>query len=427
MIGINNKFPSPLLIACVKCGKDIKLYSHYKAASYCCVNCGAYSIHDAQKDPKSNYAFSATNRPTFKPGMVFKIEGLDFVLINFITKEENRYKTQWTEYCLFNPVEGYWTLSESDGHYNLMKPIKYYLANFSNARNIEIEGKGNFQLYNKYKFKVKHAGGEFTYDIRGKDLPACADYVKSPYVLSYEKTSDDILWYLGEYVERDTIKSWVQEEVLLPAKDGIAPNQPFGLNFDHTSLIRLSVIAVIFLFIAQMIFSCVVNTSKQVSNQTFYQTDSLSSRTYVSGPFTISTNNCAVDFKLDSYLTNNWLEADFTLVNETTGDQDYFSGVLEYYSGYTDGESWNEGSNKQTLTVSNVKKGTYHFNVLVTNDMSKRFDSFSVAVIENVDLMSNFFITLLCLVLFPVYIYYRKKRFDRKQWYNSDYSPYNYD
>jgi hypothetical protein len=114
-------------------------------------------------------------------------------------------------------------------------------------------------------------------------------------------------------------------------------------------------------------------------------------------------------------------------VNETTGDQYYFSGSLEYYSGYTDGESWSEGSNNSTLSVGQLKKGRYHYNLLVTNDINKSFGSLSVVVKENVDILSNFIIVLICLLLFPLYIYYKRNRFDRNQWYNSNYSPYNYD
>ncbi len=427
MSGINSKYPSPAFIPCSKCGTDIKLFTQHRAFSFCCTRCGAYHIYDKQRSIKSNYTFNQPIHTTFEPGTVFKIDGLEFVLVNYIIKEETSYKTLWTEYSLFNPVEGYWTLSESDGHYNLMKPFRYFLQNFANIKNIDVEGKGNYQLYNKYKFKVKHAGGEFISDILDKNIPACGDYVNAPFVLSYEKTTDEILWFHGEYIEHGKIKSWAQADVDLPNKEGVAPNQPFSLNFSHQSLIRISVISGILLMLSQFIISSFVNTGKQVSNQTYYQTDSLSQRTYVSVPFTITANNCAADFDVNSYLNNNWVETDFTLVNETTGDQYYFSGALEYYSGYTDGESWSEGSNNTTLTVSHLKKGTYHFNLLVTNDLSKSFSSIKVTVKENVSLFSNFLIALLCLIVFPVYIYYRKRRFDRKQWYNSDYTPYDYE
>jgi hypothetical protein len=425
MIGTNNTYPPPMVLACLQCKKEIKLITHQRAASFCCEACGSYSVYDKQKELKSNYSFIKAKDIAFKIGTVFKIDGLKFVLINYLIKEETSYKTNWIEYTLFHPVEGYWTLSESDGHYNLMKPYRYYLSNFGSVRSIKVEDKGNFQLYSKYKFKIKHAAGEFFSDIRDKELPACGDFVAPPHILSYEKTSDEFYWYLGEYTEAKTVKSWITEDLSFPTAEGIAPNQPFSLNFNHTSLIRITVASVVLLFIIQAILSTLITDPKEVSRQTYYHNDPGSQRTFVSEPFEITANNSAADFDIVSNLSNNWLETDFTLVNETTGDQYYFSGALEYYAGYTDGETWSEGSNQSTLTVSRLTKGKYHYNVLVTNDITKPFGYLSVSVIQNVPLTSNFIIVLLCLILFPVYIYFRRKRFDRKQWQNSDYSPYN--
>jgi predicted RNA-binding Zn-ribbon protein involved in translation (DUF1610 family) len=427
MIGINNKYPSPKIVPCAKCNRDIKLYTHQKAASFCCGHCGAYSIYDKQKPIKSNYNITKIKEKTFKVGTVFKIEELEFVLINFIAKEETSYKTIWFEYTLFHPIIGYWTLNESDGHFTLIKPSKYYAQSFENVKSITLPKTGNYQLYSKYKYKVKLAEGEFFDDILDKNYSTSADYVNPPYILSYEKTKDEIFWYHGEYIDHKTVKSWIKEDVDLPTKDGIAPNQPFSLNFSQDHLRRLSVISVIILIISQFILSTYITTPKEVSSQYYSQNDNLSQRTYVSLPFEITRDNCAADFVLTSNLNYNWLETDFTLVNETTGDQYYFSGSLEYYSGYTDGESWSEGSNNSTLSVGQLKKGRYHYNLLVTNDINKSFGSLSVVVKENVDILSNFIIVLLCLLIFPLYISYKRSRFDRKQWYNSNYSPYNYD
>jgi len=130
MNGINNKFPQPLIVPCTKCNRDIKLYTHQKAVSFCCTNCGAYSVYDKQAKLKSTYSFIKIKEVPFKIGTVFKIEDLEFVLINYIGKEETTYRTLWIEYTLYHPIEGYWTLNESDGHFTLIKPSKYYMVSF---------------------------------------------------------------------------------------------------------------------------------------------------------------------------------------------------------------------------------------------------------------------------------------------------------
>ena len=130
---------------------------------------------------------------------------------------------------------------------------------------------------------------------------------------------------------------------------------------------------------------------------------------------------------MQANVSNSWLEGDFTLVNEISGDQYYFSRAFEYYSGVEDGERWSEGSPGATVTLNNIKQGRYHLNMQLTNDGRIAYNQLSIFVVENVSLMSNFFITLLCIVIFPALIVYRKRRFDRKQWYNSNYSPYTYE
>jgi predicted RNA-binding Zn-ribbon protein involved in translation (DUF1610 family) len=427
MIGINSKYPSPFIVPCTKCNRDIKLYTHQKAASFCCGNCGAYTIYDKQKTLKSNYTLTKIKQKTFKIGTVFKIEDLEFVLISFIAKEETSYNTLWFEYILFHPVVGYWTLNESDGHFTLIKPSKYYVQGFENAKSLTLSETGNYQLYSKYKYKIKHAEGEFFDDILEKSYSTSADYVNPPYILSYEKTKDEICWYHGEYIDHKTVKNWIKEDVDLPNKEGIAPNQPYSVNFSTEALTKITFVSVALVIICQFILSGFITIPKVSYKQTYYQDDSQAQRTYVSAPFEITENNSAADFDIIGNLYNNWLETDFTLVNETTGDQYYFSGAIEHYSGFSDGESWSEGSDINTLTVSQLKKGKYHFNLLVTNDINKPFRSLTVVVNQNVNLFSNFIFALICLFLFPLYISFKRSRFDRKQWYNSNYSPYNYD
>ncbi|MCP2936859.1 hypothetical protein NK983_29650, partial [Salmonella enterica subsp. enterica serovar Typhimurium] len=88
----------------------------------------------------------------------------------------------------------------------------------------------------------------------------------------------------------------------------------------------------------------------------------------------------------------------------TTGEQYYFSGVSEYYQGYEDGEHWTEGSAESTMTVQHLSAGRYHYNVTVTTDPATPTERFRVNVIQNVTLLQNFWIALLCLLVFPLYI-----------------------
>lgn len=425
MSGINSHtYPSPLLLGCAQCAKPAKVYTQHKAQGFCCSFCGTYNEYDGKRRLRQGGIFTKSPRATFKIGTVFRIDDADFVLINYLTKEETSYKTSWTEYTLFHPVEGCRTLSESDGHYNLLTASRFYNRSNLTREAIHPE-KGKFQLYSRYKYTIRHAEGEFLSDISGKELPACDDYVNPPYILSYERTAHEAWWYEGEYVSHQTLKSWLKEPVVLPRWEGVAPTQPFAYSMARPQLVKLTALAISLLILTQVLLSSFVTKPKAVSSQSFTSADNSAEKTYISRPFEITTNHCATDFCISSNLDNTWLETDFTLVNETTGEQYYFSGVVEYYYGYEGGEAWSEGSRDATLTVENLSKGRYHYNVTTTADSTKPAGNLDVVVIENVSLMLNFWLAALCLLAFPFYIYFRRKNFERKQWSNSDYSPYD--
>lgn len=426
MSGISNHtYASPLALHCVQCGTENRLYTQHKAQGFCCASCNTYNEYSAQRNLRQGGHFAKLHKATFKIGTVFHIDAADFVLINYLVKEETAYKTSWTEYTLFHPVEGCRTLSESDGHYSLLKPSRFYNSLSHVTREAKHPENGTFQLYSRYKFTIRHADGEFLSDITGKELPACDDYVNPPYILTYERTAHEAWWYEGEYVDHKTLKSWLKEPVILPRPEGVAPSQPFAYSMSRPKLLWMTVFAIALLLVTQMILSAFVTTPKTVSSERHTAADNAAEKTYISQPFEITANHCATDFNINCDLDNNWLETDFTLVNETTGDQYYFSGVVEFYSGYDDGEAWSEGSRSTTLTVGNLAKGRYHYNLTTTSDSTKPVRSVNVTVIENVALALNFWLAILCLLIFPLYIYLRRKNWERKQWSNSDYSPYH--
>ena len=49
---------------------------------------------------------------------------------------------------------------------------------------------------------------------------------------------------------------------------------------------------------------------------------------------------------------------------------------------------------------------------------------FSVTVVRDVPVWSNFWVGLACLLAYPLYCWLRSYRFERARWAESDYSPY---
>lgn len=423
----HNASNTPLKKVCPKCGKDVLLYTHYRAMSVGCVHCNNISFFDANQNLHSptKTKLNSKLKVLFNIGDVFTIENIKYRLINYIIKRETKYSTSWIEYTLFHPTEGTLVLNESDGHFNLLKPIDYFQENKKTSFLYSVDSiPTKFSLYSKYKYKVVEAQGEFLYGVLNNYNPSCEDYVSPPYVLSCEQSASEVIWFLGEYCSHAEVQSWLSKTVALPSTEGVAPNQPYATKYNYDSFIKLTGLAVVFLILFQLLYSGFYTAHRAVSQNRFDQSDSLATRALVSPNFDIKQSGAA-DFIINSFLDNNWIEANFTLINETTGEQYYFGQALEHYSGYEDGYAWSEGSNTETVTVPEISAGTYHYNIEITNDSVKRFQVLHVEVIEGVSLMSNFWITLLLILVVPVITWLLKSNFDRRRWYNSDYSPYD--
>lgn len=62
---------------------------------------------------------------------------------------------------------------------------------------------------------------------------------------------------------------------------------------------------------------------------------------------------------LRSNVDNSWANAQIALINESTNEEIYANKDIEYYSGYTDGESWaKEAKEANLIFVGWAKENT---------------------------------------------------------------------
>jgi hypothetical protein len=165
------------------------------------------------------------------------------------------------------------------------------------------------------------------------------------------------------------------------------------------------------------------SAEKNVFSQSFARRDlpETGEKVFVTTPFVLEGGQQSLTVKVKAPVDNDWFYADLTLVNENTGLQYNFSKEVGYYHGYTDGESWHEGSLVGEAFLSQIPGGTYH---LVIYPEFSVADTFDVTVIRDVSAPSNMFITILGLLIFPVAYFIYKHNRERSRWRESDYSPY---
>ena len=124
-------------------------------------------------------------------------------------------------------------------------------------------------------------------------------------------------------------------------------------------------------------------------------------------------------------MNNSWANAQVSLVNEATNEEEYAQKDIEYYSGYTDGESWTEGSKNTTFNFCGVAQGKYHLVIIPSKqDTDTSNQTMNIKAVWNESSVWNFMLSLVFLGGIFAIIFFLKKNFEQRRWENSDFTPY---
>lgn len=386
-----------------------------------CQKCGQYfRVHTGYHDKFLN-AF----QPAIAVGTKGRIKNVLYEVMGFSVKRERKYRYQWREYLLFNPIHGIAFLSESDGNWNFLKPYAKHPWSVSSTSITPVIDKGTFELYAKYRAEVMYASGEFFFDVIDvTEKTQHYEHINPPYILNYEEGNNRLGAYLGEYMTPDKVAAAFKlTKDKLPPKANMGYTEPIAFNFDPGSLFKITALTLLLATLIQIFF---VNTAenKFIVGQEYNQADMGDQKMFTTPSFTLSgTKDLLV--QVSAPISNDWFFAEYSLINETTGDELIFSKEIEYYKGYTDGENWSEGSNVGEAFLSAIPEGNYHINIYPEFSLTNH--QFSVAVYRDVNFYSNYIILFLLLLIFPVAIYFYRRSIEVKRWADSDYSPYTYE
>ena len=416
---------------CPSCQKEYTIRTFAQASHFACRHC--QKLINLRKQKAEELRLEPPYRnPFLELGQRGSFDGNDFEVVGIINYKEERERFYWFEYTLFNPFEGYRTLTHVNGHWNLFERTMDFPRDVSANRDPNIIKRNGleFKLYHRSRAELVWASGEFKWNIGEQPRPRCVEYTCPPYLLTKEQGTSDVTWFLGKYVTHDELKKAFQLQKSIPSKIGIAPNQPFTLSFDLAKLYTISFLAIIV-----YMFSLFALGPKQVEvyANKFYpeRVDSLSgsalrpiiTESFTVDPTMLTTGNLQID--LFAEVDNGWAESQVTLVNDDT-DEEYETEIgVEYYYGYTGGENWHEGSQSADRFVSEASPGRYHMVVVPFMDETKAPVALTLKVTSNVFMWSNFWIGFLALLIFPVSAYFYTQNFEKRRWMDSEFSPYD--
>ncbi|WP_266368294.1 DUF4178 domain-containing protein [Tellurirhabdus rosea] len=427
MPGSPSSVQAPAQLDCPKCHASVPYYDVTGSSFYACPACHAFFEYENEGPPNPILTFSAPATPLLLPiGTTGTLEGQPVRVVGHIRRKEAQYSEEWSEYMLLLSPGVYWQLAEFEGHWTLITPAE---TTFSEVRinpkvgYVDADDR-RYELYNRYTPQTLHAVGEFDWNILLDDKMRVSEYIAPPHGLVREKVRQEETWYRSVHKSRRDIEQ-AFGIADLPARYGVGALQPSGQDEVWKPLQLFTMVMAGLLLVGQVILIGLKPERTLVRSSLVVGLDSASFRfqPFVTGSFAVD-GPAAIEIGLEALLDNNWVELPLSLINEQTGKSYNLTKVLEYYSGYEDGESWSEGSRQDEAVLSRIPSGRYHLNLYPTTDPGKTV-KLEVKVVQNPSLLSNFLLFALLLLIYPVYQFFHTKHIEQKRWANSDYGPEN--
>ncbi|MBE9463578.1 DUF4178 domain-containing protein [Dyadobacter subterraneus] len=417
--------------ACRNCNTKKVIETYPYAQSWVCDHCETrLSVSDGMLVQAHGVNKSTSPIIHVPIGSDIELQNVNYRVIGFSHKQDSASKyDKWKEYTLYNKYLGYAFLTESDGHWMLLKETQQApLPSVASLNYFSFEDK-TFNRFLTYKFDILYSTGEFPGNIFDdhEEIQAI-DFISPPEILSIEKESGNRnVWFRGEYIERNVIKNQVSGSI--PSSYGVAPAQP--KNWADTGTIVQSALIVMVIMLLTQYFINMNHLEKTVLDENYKLADSVASNTFMTEKFVLKKWKSNLLLKLYAPVDNSWFEFNITLVNVKDGSEYNMEEGLELYKGYSDGEFWSEGSAYGDAYFSSIPAGTYFMSVTGTRDSKTMYNNrpyiFNVKVINDTPMYRNFILILLCIITWPIISGIRNYNNERQRWSNSPYSTFNDD
>jgi len=414
-------------LKCPTCGAQLAVRSFENAVTVVCRSC--HSILDA-KDPNLRVLqqFKAAvdeAHPLIPLGARGKLRGTDYMVIGFqrrtITVENVDYS--WHEYLLFNPYKGYRYLTEYNGHWSDVSPMKSPPTVGSSS--VTYLGQ-HYKHFQTATAKTTFVLGEFPWQVRVGETAVATDYVHPPMVVSSETTEDkEVTWSVGEYTPGEDIWKAFGLEGNPPRAIGVYANQPSPYR---GKVLRMW--GAWLLFTAALLVVAIgvgITLPHEVAMRGSYKFDPRSpgEASFVTAPFELRGHTSGVAVATGSNVDNNWIYVNYALINADTNDAYDFGREVSYYHGVDSDGSWSEGSKADEVVLPGVPPGRYYLRVEPEGNVMGPPVAYTVAVTRGVQNGTLYLIAFFALLAPVILVTIRSGSFEQRRWAESDHAPGN--
>lgn len=405
-------------VPCYNCNTVTELEVNFDVVNFVCPKCSSIYIADKNGELRLRSKFKPTP-PDFalKVGDKGILQGEECTVTGMVVKKiQPSY--YWKEYILETANKKYIYLSESKGHWMILKEIEDQYKVSDYPRTIDYEG-DYFDLYEYADSTVHTASGFFDYSLE-KARFHTVEYIAPPRIISIEKSNNVQTTFLGEYLPQKEFKKAFPTEAL-PYKWGVSIIQSFYFNLKHTGIILC--------FFALLIFFTDWYIYKDQVKQTVFQKaitfDQFNNREITSEPFVLKGGSAPMTIYFSTDVSNSWANVDVTLVDESNSNEIHASKDIEFYEGFEDGERWTEGNTSEKFNICGVKQGKYHLLITpmkapedVVNNQMK------IKVVWNEPSSRNIWLVIIFMIVVYIAIRLLNYNFEKKRWADSSYSRY---
>jgi hypothetical protein len=146
-------------------------------------------------------------------------------------------------------------------------------------------------------------------------------------------------------------------------------------------------------------------------------------RSFVTSMFELAGRPAPVEVETSTALDNSWIDLDYSLINQDTGQAYDFGRAISYYHGSDADGSWSEGSQHDSVTVGSVPPGHYYLRIEPEGDRGSPI-SYTVTVTHDVPVYRWFPVAAGLLVVPALFVTWRSMNFEHLRWQESDHAGF---
>jgi predicted RNA-binding Zn-ribbon protein involved in translation (DUF1610 family) len=409
-------------LSCPNCGGTVTIRLPGETVNAVCQYC--QSVLDA-RSPRlavlQRFQDRVAVRPLIPLGSTGRMHGAEWTVLGFQqqTIGVEGVKYSWREYLLHAPERGFRYLTEYDGHWNDVVPLKDAPQVVGSGQQARAQHRGVwFRHFQRANAETTFVLGEFPWQVRVGDRMQADDYVHPPLLLSREQTRHEVTWSLGEYVPPQRLWEAFRLEGTPHAPRGVFANQPSP----HPPAAPLWYACLAFAAVLLLLLLVSSRSAREVYAGwgTYVAFDPAEQNVMVSEPFTITGRPSRLRVNVKTDVSNGYAYFGMTLVDEGTGRTREFDAETSYYSGYDQGTRWSEGSPRDAASVPRVPPGRYR---LVVAPQASTDVRYTIRAVHGGPALSLYLLGLLALLVPPAVQMLMRAGFERSRWMESDYPP----